>query len=175
MRIPKLALKQYSWVVSPLLWLLERRKSKTLKPAQILGRRPLLFTLVVLLYRTVNRKGSPIQPYIHALMSVRVAQLNQCELTIEHDSKLLHKLNQRLNKEKLLDWQNCEDFKPLERAVLAYTDAITDTTRHVTDRHMNQLRDYYNDDEIIELTTIIAFQNMTTKFNVAFDVRRKTL
>jgi len=175
MRIPKLQSNQYSWFIRPFLWLLARNQNTTLKPAQILGRRPKLFTAIFLLYRTINRKSSPIQPYIHALLSVRVAQLNQCAFTIEHDSKILKNLKERLNKEKLLDWQNCEDFKPQECAVLAYTDAITNTALHVTDRHMDQLRQYYNDDEIIELTTIIVFQNMTTKFNTAFDVCRKTL
>ncbi|MGC3836943.1 carboxymuconolactone decarboxylase family protein [Moritella viscosa] len=169
MRIPKLQSSQYSWFIRPILWLLTRKQNKTLKPAQILGRKPRLFAAIFLLYKT------PIQPYIHALMSVRVAQLNQCEFTIEHDSKVLRSLKERLNKDKLLDWQNCSDFKPQECAVLAYTDAITNTSLHVTDRHIDQLRCYYNDDEIVELTTIIVFQNMTTKFNTAFDVCRKTV
>ena len=175
MRIPKLQSSQYSWFIRPFLWLLEKKQNKTLKPAQLLGRRPKLFIAIFLLYKTINRKSSPIQPYIHALMSVRIAQLNQCQFTIEHDSKVLRNLKERLNKDKLLDWQHCSDFKPQECAVLAYTDAITNTSLHVTDRHIDQLRCYYNDDEIIELTTIIAFQNMTTKFNAAFDVCKKTV
>ncbi|MDX2319009.1 MAG: carboxymuconolactone decarboxylase family protein [Moritella sp.] len=174
MRIPKLQSSQYSWFIRPFLWLLERKQNKTLKPAQILGRRPKLFTATFLLYKTINRKSSPIKPYIHALMSVRVAQLNQCEFTIEHDSKVLQSLKERLNKDKLLDWQQCSDFKPQECAVLAYTDAITDTSLHVTDRHIDQLRCYYNDDEIVELTTIIVFQNMTTKYNDEIEFTRKT-
>lgn len=170
MRIPKWQLKQYSILVRPFLWLLQRNRNKTLKPAQILGRRPQLFAAVAFLYNTINRKRSPIEPYIHALVSVRVAQLNRCNFTIEHDSKLLRQLKLKLDKEKLLDWDHCEDFQPKECAVLAFTDALTNTNKHVTDRHMDHLRVYYNDDEIIELTSIIAFQNMTTKFNVAFDV-----
>ncbi|GIC79011.1 carboxymuconolactone decarboxylase family protein [Moritella sp. F3] len=174
MRIPKLQSNQYSWFIRPFLWLLAKQQNKILKPAQILGRRPKLFTATLLLYKTINRKTSPIEPYIHALMSVRVAQLNQCEFTIEHDSKILRSLKNRLDKDKLMDWKNCSDFKPKECAVLAYTDAVTDTGQHVTDRHVDQLRCYYNDDEIVELTTIISFQNMTTKFNTAFDMCRQT-
>ena len=171
MRIPKLEMNQYSLLARPLLWLLSRNNSKTLKPAEILARQPRLFAALCILYKTVNRNSSPIQPYIHALMSVRVAQLNQCAFTIEHESKVLLHHKQRLNKEKLRDWQEGNDFNPQECAVLAYTDAITDTHLHVTDRHIDHLRQYYNDDEIIELTSIIVFQNMTTKFNAAFDVR----
>lgn len=36
--------------------------------------------------------------------------------------------------------------------------------------HFERLRRYFNDDAIIELTALIAFQNLSSKFNVALGV-----
>ena len=47
---------------------------------------------------------------------------------------------------------------------------MTITGRGVTDELMAELRRHYTDDAIIELTALIAFQNLSSKFNSALDV-----
>jgi len=70
----------------------------------------------------------------------------------------------------LSDWRNQSIFDAHERAVLDYTEAVTYTDAVVTDHMMARLREFYDDDGIVELTGLIAFQNLSSKFNSALDV-----
>jgi alkylhydroperoxidase family enzyme len=47
---------------------------------------------------------------------------------------------------------------------------MTRSDTHVEDQHVSRLRDHFDDDAIIELTGLIAFQNMSSKFNAALAV-----
>jgi len=40
----------------------------------------------------------------------------------------------------------------------------------VTDELVEQLKGFFDDDGIVELTGLIAFQNLSSKFNSALDV-----
>ncbi|HDN26035.1 MAG TPA: carboxymuconolactone decarboxylase family protein, partial [Thioploca sp.] len=50
------------------------------------------------------------------------------------------------------------------------TEAITYSDRQVTDQMMVRLREFFDEDGIVELTGLIAFQNLSSKFNGALDV-----
>jgi len=54
--------------------------------------------------------------------------------------------------------------------VLEYTDAVTYTDGVVSAELMARLRTFYDDEGIVELTGLIAFQNLSSKFNNALDV-----
>jgi alkylhydroperoxidase family enzyme len=72
--------------------------------------------------------------------------------------------------EALSEWRESPLFDEHEKVVLEYVDAITFSDRQVTDTQMEELRQYYDEDGIVELTGLIAFQNMSSKFNSALDV-----
>ena len=72
--------------------------------------------------------------------------------------------------ERLDQWQESELFDAKERAVLEYTEAITYSDRQVTDELMERLKIFFDEDSIVELTGLIAFQNLSSKFNSALDV-----
>jgi len=57
-------------------------------------------------------------------------------------------------------WQVAECFSALERAVLAYTDALTYGQGRVPDGVFAALRDGLSDEEILELTYITAMYAM---------------
>lgn len=62
-----------------------------------------------------------------------------------------------------------------ERVALEYADAMTITGREVSDELFARLRRFYTDDEIVELTTIIAWENASSKFNRALRVPSQRL
>jgi alkylhydroperoxidase family enzyme len=70
----------------------------------------------------------------------------------------------------LSSWQTCDLYTDLERVALEYAEAITYSDRQVSAELMNQVKEHFNEDEIIELTGLIAFQNLSSKFNSALDV-----
>jgi len=71
--------------------------------------------------------------------------------------------------EALTHWNQSDLFDEYEKIVLEYTDAVTYTDQKVTDELMRRLSKYLDADAIIELTALIAFQNMSSKFNSAID------
>ena len=62
-----------------------------------------------------------------------------------------------------------------ERAALEYADAMTITGRDVGDELFARLRALYTDDEIVELTAVIAWENSSSKFNRALRVPSQKL
>lgn len=72
-------------------------------------------------------------------------------------------------------WETSSLFDETERLALAYADAITFTDRDVDDALFAQLRTAFDDDELIELTATIAWENASSKFNRALRVPSQDL
>jgi alkylhydroperoxidase family enzyme len=70
----------------------------------------------------------------------------------------------------LENWRESASFSEREKVVLEYTEAVTFSDRKVTKELMEQLRAHFNNDGILELTALIAFQNLSSKFNSALDL-----
>ena len=52
---------------------------------------------------------------------------------------------------------------------------MTITSREVDDEFFARLRSFYSDDEIVEMTAIIAWENASSKFNRALRVPSQKL
>ncbi len=72
--------------------------------------------------------------------------------------------------EALEVWRQSNLFDRREQAVLDYAEAMTRSDLQVEDEQVERLRSYFDDDAIVELTGLIAFQNMSSKFNSALGV-----
>lgn len=70
----------------------------------------------------------------------------------------------------LENYESNAAFSESERAALAYAETMTDSSRRVDDALMNRLKQSFTEDELVELTAWIAFQNLSSKFNAALDV-----
>ena len=66
-------------------------------------------------------------------------------------------------------------YDEAERAALEYADAMTVTGRDVSDELFARLRRFYTDDEIVELTAVVAWENSSSKFNRALRVPSQQL
>jgi alkylhydroperoxidase family enzyme len=69
-----------------------------------------------------------------------------------------------------MQWRDSDLFRPAERAALDYADAMTRYDRGVDDAVFSRLKEFFIDDAIVELTALIAFQNLSSKFNSALAV-----
>jgi alkylhydroperoxidase family enzyme len=67
-------------------------------------------------------------------------------------------------------WRESDAFTPLEREVLAYAEAMTETEPTVTDEMVSALRAQLGDAALVELTAVVAFANFTTRGNVALGI-----
>ncbi len=70
----------------------------------------------------------------------------------------------------LADYATSSLYTDAERVALEYADAITLSDRDVDDELFTRLRRFYDDDALVELTAIIAWENASSKFNRALRV-----
>ena len=75
----------------------------------------------------------------------------------------------------LADYTTSPLYSEVERVTLEYADAMTTTGREVSDELFARLRQCYNDDELVELTEIIAWENASSKFNRALRIPSQQL
>jgi alkylhydroperoxidase family enzyme len=66
-------------------------------------------------------------------------------------------------------------YNEAERVALEYADSMTITGREVTDELFARVREFYDDDAIVELTAVIAWENASSKFNRALRVPSQKL
>ena len=70
----------------------------------------------------------------------------------------------------LADYATSEFYDDRERTALAYADAVTRTGEEIPDELWERLRRHFDEDQIVELTAIIAWENSSSKFNHALGV-----
>ncbi len=80
--------------------------------------------------------------------------------------------------EKILDIPNYKTsslFDDREKVALEYADRITITELDVSEQFFAHMQHYLSDDEIVELTATIAWENCSSKFNRALRVDSQQL
>ena len=104
------------------------------------------------------------------MVIIRVAVINGA--WVEHKGHVPHARKAGVSEaqvEALADWQGSGQFNEVERAVLAYTDAMTKGIR-VPDAVFAAVRKHFDDREITELTATIAAYNLVSRFLEALQV-----
>ena len=171
MRIAARPLGAYPWYLRPFFWNQRRKYGQILDAALLWARVPKLFLAVAALYGVLDRKGSPLEPALRSLLTVRVSQINHCPFCVDINGATL--LRRGVSEDKLWalgDWRTSNLFDARERVALDYAEAITRSDREVDDDLMARLKRHFADDAVIELSALIAFQNMSSKFNAALAV-----
>jgi AhpD family alkylhydroperoxidase len=171
MRVTVKNTNEYPWFIRPFFWNQKKKYGVVLQPGLVWARVPKLFASVAILYGALDRKGSPLDPVLRSLVTVRVSQINWCHFCVDINASTLAKRDGSLQKaEQVGQWQDSHLFSETERVVLEYTEAITFSDQQVTDELMQRLKGFFDDDGVVELTGLIAFQNLSSKFNSALDV-----
>jgi len=162
---------RFSWYVRLFLWNQKRRYGTVLEPSLLWARSPKVFSSLALLYGALDRRSSPIEPVLRSLITVRVSQLNWCAFCVDINSATVLKRGADQERLAQLDaFRESALFSDREKTALAYAEAVTLSDRHPSEKDFEHLRECFDDDAIIELTALIAFQNLSSKFNAALGV-----
>jgi len=171
MHVPTKPLNKYPWFIRLFFWNQKRRYGKVLEPGMLWARSPKVFATLALFYGALNRKKSPIEGALRSLVTVLVSKINHCAFCVDINSATLLKRGVSPKMVLALDqWQDNPIFDQRQLAALDYADAITRTEREVTRQMIERLKTHFDDDALVELTAVIAFQNLSSKFNSALDV-----
>jgi AhpD family alkylhydroperoxidase len=161
----------YPWYLRLVFQLQRRRYGRELEPVRLWARMPAAFLAMSAMYRALDRRSSPIEPVLRSLVQVRVSQINGCDFCVDLNSFL--SLGRGIAEDKLHALPRFEDsplFSEREKAALRYTEAATRSDLRVDAALMSRLRQHFDDQTIVELAALIAYQNMSSKFNAALGV-----
>ena len=156
-----------------LILFLQRKKfGFDLNPTKAWGIVPRLMLGMNFLFKLISSKKSKIDAGLRTLISVRISQINNCEFCIDMNSHLFFESkgeNEKIN--HLKSWRTNNIYSTREHIALEYAETVTITGRNVTQELQSKLLQQFNKEEIIELTAIIAYQNLSSKFNSALDIK----
>ena len=170
-RIAPITQDRTPWYLRLILAAQRRKYGRALAPTLAWARLPRAFLALTLLYRALDRPGARLAPGLRALVQVRVSQLNGCAFCVDLNSAAA--IERHVDPEKLMalaESANAEVFDARECAALAYAEAMTAPGDGVDDALFARLRREFDDDETVELTALVAFQNLTSKFNTALGI-----
>ena len=155
----------------PIAVMQKKHFGAVLNPTRWWGRMPRLFWLVALFVGFLERRRARLTPVLRSLLMTRVSQLCHCAFCIDANSLRLAERSGALDKvQAVSDWQGSALFTEQERAALAYAEAVTATPPHVDEAIRTALKRHFTDDAITEMTALIAFQNLSARFNAALDI-----
>jgi len=161
----------YPWYVRLLFRLQRRRYGRELEPVRLWARMPAAFLAMSAMYRALDRKSSRIEPALRSLVQVRISQINGCDFCVDLNSFL--GLGRGVVEDKLHalpQFENSALFSEREKAALCYAEAVTRSDRRVDAALVSRLQPHFDDQAIVELAALIAYQNMSSKFNAALGV-----
>jgi alkylhydroperoxidase family enzyme len=117
------------------------------------------------------RYGTHIDGQSRELAVIRVAILNEVEY-VERAHGPAYALKEGLTPEQVTavaNWQASKLFSNQQRALLAYTDAMTREI-DVPDTVFAEIRKHFSERQVVELTMLIGAYNMLTRFLKALKV-----
>lgn len=176
MRLTPTLADSQPWWLRPFFAAQVRRYGAVLEPSLVWARSPRLFLALAVFNGALNRKRSPLPPALRALVTVRVSQLNWCAFCIDLNSALWLERGGALDKlDQLAEWHQSTAFSNDEREALAYAEAMTAGGAKVDEALVKSLRSRWGDDGVVELTALIAFQNLSSRFNAALAIEPQGL
>jgi AhpD family alkylhydroperoxidase len=109
-----------------------------------------------------------------ALGELRAAMVVGCEFCVDIGSMIARESGLTDDELKdLLDWEASERFDEKDKLVLAYSDAISATPVEVSDEVFDGLRAHFDEEQLVELTAAIAWENWRARFNWAFGLGKE--
>jgi len=109
---------------------------------------------------------------LKVLAELKAATLTSCEYCIDIGSQIARRAG--VSEQQLLAlprYRDSDAFDDLEKLVLDYAVGVSSTPVAVPDELFAKLRACFDDAQLVELTNVIALENMRGRFNLALDVR----
>ena len=111
-----------------------------------------------------------LPPKLREIVILRVAKLTGSEYEwAQHVPVALEVGISQKQLDSISDWKSSSEFNNEERAVLQYTDEVARNVT-VTDQTFNSLKNFFNEQTIVELTITIGYYGMLARLLVPLQV-----
>ena len=129
---------------------------------------PDAYRAILALEQYVQKSGLPHR-LIH-LLKLRASQINGCAYCVDMHTKEARKDGLSEQWIALVSaWHESPVYTPEERAVLAWTEAVTNIAQtRAPDAEFNALREFFTEEQIAKLTVAISTINVWNRIAVSF-------
>ena len=109
---------------------------------------------------------------IKALIILKTSTLNGCAYCIGHNTALGRSLGFKEEEIEAIsqDYPSSDYFSPAEKAAIHWAECLTERTYKRHPEAMAQLKLYFNDAQIVEVTMISGFFNFWNRFTDALEI-----
>jgi 4-carboxymuconolactone decarboxylase len=179
MRIDGVSSKRAGPITRLLLWLGRRETAKLtgretttamIEPAQAYAHTPALL-LGYGIFELAVSKARRVDERLKVLAELKAGALTHCEWCIDVGSQIARRAG--IDEAQLLalpHYRESECFDELEKLVLDYAVGMSSTPVSVSDELFAQLRARLDEPQIVELTNVIAVENLRGRFNLALGI-----
>ena len=114
--------------------------------------------------------GTALSPELIGFVYLRASLLNGCDFCTKLHQAELRKLHEPQTRiDAVANWHSSEAFTPRERAVLAWTDVLTELTgSHASDEDYSEVTEFFKEKDLVDLTFAIANINAWNRMGIAF-------
>jgi AhpD family alkylhydroperoxidase len=147
-----------------------RETERMIEPLRAYARAPWLLLGYGML-ETATAKLHQVEERLKVLAELKAATLTHCEYCIDVGSQIARRAG--VSEAQLLalsQYHDSECFDELEKLVLDYAAGMSRTPAAVSDELFARLRSHFDEAQLVELTNVIALENMRGRFNVALDI-----
>src|SRR4051812_38274864 len=148
----------------------KRQYGKVPEPVAIKGHTPLLLAGYGAFEMATQRsRRAPV--HLKELAELKVAALVGCEWCLDLGAMIAARSGMPAEQVRDLNrHRESEHFDERERLVLDYAEAMTRTPVEVGDELVTALREFLDDAQLVELTSVIALENYRARFNWAMGI-----
>jgi alkylhydroperoxidase family enzyme len=167
-RIPKAEITGISGALTK--WLSRRMLGEVPEPAEVMWHNRPVLNGFTALGRTAQ-KWHELDPDLSTFAHMAVAARVGCSWCLDYG--YFHAHNEGLDEAKAREvprWRESSAFTPLERDVMEYAEAMTETPPQVTDELSDRLLDQLGAPAMVELVGTVAFANLSTRGNTAMGI-----
>lgn len=111
-----------------------------------------------------------LEPTLKELVKMRASQINGCAYCLDmhsQDARALGETEQRLY--ALSAWEETPFFTERERAALLWTEKVTlISVDHVPDEVYERVRQHFSEEELANLTLVVATINAWNRLGISF-------
>ncbi len=147
-----------------------RRYGRDMDPLAVYAHAPGLLIGYGMLEQATGKQHR-VDERLKVLAETKAAAVVSCEFCCDIASSIARGAG--LGDEQLLAlprYRESEEFNELERLVLDYATAMSRTPATVSDELFAAMREHFDERQLVELTSVIALENMRARFNSAFDM-----
>lgn len=149
---------------------IRRSLGRSITPSQVIYNRVPAAWRIALAFQLYERFGAKLPHDLMLLLSTRVAMLNGCAFCV--DIKRAVAIREQLGTERfdaLADWRSHPAWSARERAALAFVEEAT-RNKKVSEATFADVRVYFDEREIAELTLVNAIENFYNLLNLPLEV-----